>query len=66
MKNELYTVTVTINVLAKDAADAKDKIQRTLARNGHQGRSMTAREFKSEQTGLVERGGPPNVSRTVS
>jgi len=46
MDNELFQVSLTVNILAKTPDEAKDRIQKSLARGGHVGLALTCVKFQ--------------------
>ncbi len=50
MTNELYQVSLTVNILAKSPDEAKDRVQKSLARGGHVGLAITCTRFQDAAT----------------
>ena len=46
MTNELYQVSLTVNILAKSPEEAKERIQKSLSRGGHVGLAVTCNKFQ--------------------
>jgi len=50
MSNELFQVSLTVNILAESPEEAKAKVLKTLARNGHVGQNVVCRRFQAAQS----------------
>lgn len=46
MTNELFQVSLTVNILAKSPEEAKERVQKSLARGGHVGLAVTCTRFQ--------------------